>query len=188
MVSSGRLVGPDKTGHFRTLLGCGAWVGVSDARGSESTAEAKRRDSASTLGSLVPPVRALAALEGRHAAAILTLVWDARVAESIMMLFLWVRGWDTGSFLATHERSTSETCSTVRGRDAGLSPAGDPRWMAWAGRREAGEDASPYCWAIHVGWPCVSVGAEPCKRLEAASVFVRLVQQSSPFLFSREDF
>ena len=198
MVETGGVpVGPDKTGHFRTLSLSGAWEGVSGARVTESTAAAKT--------------------EGRDAAA--SLVWDARVTESIMRFSPWVRGWDTGRFLATREGSTSETCSTVRGRDAGpspagdprwmalcvgqdagASPAGDPRWMAWAGQREAGEDASLYVlgdprWmALCVGgwpirppfprWPaCVGWGGTMRAVGSRFYFFVRLVQQSSPFLF-----
>ena len=45
-------MGPDKTGHFRTLLGWEAWEGVGDTMAGEWKLDAKtqRRDAAATFG------------------------------------------------------------------------------------------------------------------------------------------
>ena len=66
-VSLGRAVGPDKTGHFQTLLVWEMLARVGDTMAHD--AEAQRRDAAATLG--------LETLAG---------VWDEMAAESIMML------------------------------------------------------------------------------------------------------
>ena len=79
-------------------------------------------------------------------------VWEAMAVESIMMVSCFL--------LVCQGGGTVLTDALVVGRST----------LDGLGRSEgSGRGRRALLLAIHVGWPCVSVGAEPCKGLGAAS-------------------